>query len=67
MAKKKTSTRLAKIAGKYAAMDGNTFWLTETHGSVEAWDALFRNVKALAASVLSQTEKPEPKKAKVRK
>lgn len=53
MAKKKTSARVAKLAGKYAAMTG-----MEMHDErLEiGWPKFCANVRALAASVLSQTE-----------
>lgn len=57
MAKKKTSARIAKLAGKYAAMNDRELW--DEAGVVYTgapWKRFAGNVRALAASVLSQTE-----------
>lgn len=60
-AKKVTSARLSKLAGKYAAMS-DAEMLGEADFTRPQWRKFCANVRALAASVLSQTEKAEPKK-----
>ena len=65
MAKKKTSTRVAKLAGRYAAMTDEDM---ANYFTREEWAEEFcDHVRLLAASALSQTEPTTPKKAKVRK
>lgn len=57
-AKKKTSARVAKIAGKYAAMDNNELFVEAGvfKAGDDEWTRFCFNVRALAGSVLSQTE-----------
>ena len=57
MAKKETSKRLAKIAGKYLNIDPDDF--PDFNHSRRT---LLRDIKSLAASVLSQYETEQKKK-----
>jgi len=65
MAKKKTSKRLATIAGRYVGISKNEFWGRHTHSMTPGrYERLFKDVLALAGSVLSQYESEQPKKGK---
>jgi len=53
---KVSSKRLATIAGRYAGISKEQFFWAWTHNSAANYDRLYKDVVALAASVLSQTE-----------
>lgn len=60
---KKTSKRLATIAGKYVGISKEQFFWHYTHTTKSGrYLALYRDVLALAGSVLSQHESEQPKK-----
>jgi hypothetical protein len=57
MTKKQSSSRLSKIAGRYVGISIEALFAMDPASVV-------KDVRAMAASVVSQDEVPKPKKAK---